>query len=75
METWNQEEASEEEDEEEYWRKSNGIEERKSRSNSGKRRSRQVPEAKEEIDCVDCYKWEFGSEFKYKDFEASGCGS
>ncbi|KAH7877538.1 Alpha/Beta hydrolase protein [Lentinula edodes] len=37
--------------------------------------SRQVPEAKEEIDCVDCYKWEFGSEFKYKDFEASGCGS
>ncbi|KAJ3915650.1 alpha/beta-hydrolase [Lentinula edodes] len=38
-------------------------------------RSRQVPEAKEEIDCVDCYKWEFGSEFKYEDFEASGCGS
>ncbi|KAJ3889938.1 alpha/beta-hydrolase [Lentinula edodes] len=38
-------------------------------------RSRQVPEAKEEIDCVDCFKWEFGSEFKDKGFEASACGS
>ncbi|KAJ4480640.1 Alpha/Beta hydrolase protein [Lentinula edodes] len=76
METWGQEEASEEDDEEEYWRNANDMEERKSRSNSGKRRrSRQVPEAKEEIDCVDCFKWEFGSEFKDKGFEASACGS
>lgn len=77
METWSQEEMSEEaEDEEEYWRKANGMEERQTRSNNGKRsRSRQVPEAKEEIDCVDCFKWEFGLEFKDKGFEASACGS
>ncbi|KIK59782.1 hypothetical protein GYMLUDRAFT_201286 [Collybiopsis luxurians FD-317 M1] len=35
---------------------------------NGKRRSRrEVPEAREEVDCVDCFKWEFGS-FKNKDY-------
>ncbi|KAJ3735403.1 alpha/beta-hydrolase [Lentinula guzmanii] len=36
-------------------------------------RRRQVPEAKEEVDCVDCFKWEFG-EFKDKELEHPVCG-
>ncbi|KAJ3994052.1 alpha/beta-hydrolase [Lentinula boryana] len=42
-------------------------------TNFGEARRRQVPEAKEEVDCVDCFKWEFG-EFKDKELEHPVCG-